>query len=94
MRASTRTCESPASRPAGAAIASPATRTGTARAEEILVGTLGVDLVDARTEDHRVARVRDEGNRRQGRTGQTRQEHHDASVQKLFKNYPPARSAQ
>ena len=69
------------------------TRTGTARAEKILVGTLGVDLVDARTKtivwrgfatkeiDVKAAPDKRDKNITRG-------------VQKLFKNYPPARSAQ
>lgn len=64
-------------------------RTGSARAEEILVGTLAVDIVDARTKTivwRGIATKDIDVNA----NGDRREKNINRAAEKLFKNYPPA----
>ena len=63
-------------------------RSGTARAEEIIVGTLVVDMIDAHTRTivWRGTAAKDVD---QGASAEKRDQNARKAMEKLFKNYPP-----
>ena len=63
-------------------------RSGAARAEEITVGTLVVDMIDARTRTI-VWRGTASKDVDQGASAEKRDKHARKAMEKLFKNYPP-----
>jgi hypothetical protein len=66
-------------------------RSGTARAEEITVGTLVVDMIDAHTRTL-VWRGTASKDVDQGASAATRDKNARKAMEKLFKNYPPKAS--